>query len=112
MTVPSRKLLCRLDKSSRIYCDDGRFILEYDSKDGIKKYYYGWIGDALRGYILISLGSMSKIDPSINDLIGKVETLFNTVKAIDITFTDQWRSAATDPIECACSQTNEIESNE
>jgi hypothetical protein len=114
MPNSDKKLLCKLDKSSRIYCDGEKFTLEHDSKEGTKKYYYGWIGDALRGYILISLSNLSKIEPSVNDLINRVETLFNTVKSVDITFTDRWRSAATDPIECACSQasTDKVDSHE
>lgn len=75
---PKRLSLCKLDGTVELSALDNCFLLTV--KNGAERphrYYYSWIGEALRAYILYSLRQFSQRSPGedISRLIEQVDKL-------------------------------------
>jgi hypothetical protein len=107
---PSEQLLCRLQPNVGLYMQQEFFILKIDDK----KYYYDWIGSALKAFIIWSLKRYQKVNcsDSVAALIKSIEDLDTTLANAESVLSDEWRECLQDPIEQACrGEDNDNEDN-
>jgi hypothetical protein len=107
--ISDKVVLCKLEDGLRIAAKGNCFILQervcdidnqltFRWKD---RYYYGWLGGVLRGYVLYSLKRFARVTSSadINKLIEQIERLDMDINNLDITVNKLWHDCTIDPVE-------------
>ena len=99
-TENSEQLLCRLQPNVGLYMHKEHFILKIDDK----RYYYDWIGNALKAFIIWSLKKYQKINcsDSVTELIKSIETLDTVLSKTESVLCTDWRDCLQDPVEQVC----------
>ena len=100
-------LLGRLDESTRLIATPTAFVIQerkmQEEKEAwTSKFYYGEIGDAIRGYVRSTLRNpkrTAQLDGKINSLISSIENLEKTVKEVAVNIKAEWDVRLQDPIE-------------
>ena len=112
-------VLCKLENDLRIAAKGRCFILQervYDADSPVKyrwkdKFFYGWIGGLLRGYVLYSLKRFARNTSSedIRKLMEQIERLDMDINNLDFSVAASRRDFVVDPVEV---QVNEFIEND
>jgi len=71
--------LCRLDDIVELIALDNCFMLDVKAGECPHRFYYSWIGEALRAYILYSLRRFAKKDPD-----GDIKKIIDAIDQLDM----------------------------
>ena len=115
MQEPKTKIiLFEIQPNVRLTSKDNLLILEVKEEDVWKeKFYYGWLTDALRGYILYALKEFAKQDISgdIRSIADKIEQLDRTISESSNKMHKTVVEYYSDPVEQIISKHNDEDEN-
>ena len=108
--------VCKLEKDVRIASDDTSFILQILKEDGEweNKFFYSWIGDALRGYIIFALQRAARhdLDGGVQELANKIESLGKKIEEAGDDLQNRWDQFFEDPVEKEIRSKNDVRTDD
>jgi len=96
--------LCELSPGFTLFIDGESFVLKVDRINHNKNYYYSWIGDAIKAFIVLSLREFNKLnqDPKIASLIQSIDDLNLNLSKFNKFNLDDYKKIIDDPVEKDC----------
>ena len=108
--------VCKLEKDVRIASDDTSFILQILKEDGEweNKFFYSWIGDALRGYIIFASQRAARhdLDGGVQELANKIESLGKKIEEAGDDLQNRWDQFFEDPVEKEIRSKNDVRTDD
>ena len=98
-----------LDKKTRLVADSHSFVIQemIKTKDGyiwVGKWFYSWLGDAIKGYIKHKARTSNKNvinSKPLLDIIDLIDSLEKTIKEVGDSLSKQFAIIRNDPVEKA-----------